>query len=383
MVIKTELFPGKSINWASYTVGGGSSTIEGSGHDLSQLGKSDCGGFMRLNRDIDTHVLGANTYWGVDAYIEWFGRNPVTDFWVLNGPPTEDDLRASGTTAIARTTPTNAAFSLSQAVGELMQDGLPRVVGAEAWRDRTLKARHAGSEYLNYEFGWLPMVNDVRNLARVVKNHHSLMKSYYEGSGKNMHVGFEFPSSFTSYDLSDTSIYDAILRWSDRWFFIGQQSGSVSRTNRTWFKGCFTYHATPPGMSNSFMDHIDRAASYADHLLGVRLTPETVWNLTPWSWAVDWFTNTGDIIHNISAFARDSLVLKYGYIMAHDRLLSNVVMSGGSNGQGTYVGGSLSQLRERKIRYAANPYLGFGTTGSLSGAQKAILLALGLSRTGF
>jgi hypothetical protein len=131
------------------------------------------------------------------------------------------------------------------------------------------------------------------------------------------------------------------------------------------------------------MDRIRYFAAQADHLMGIRLTPETVWNLAPWSWAVDWFTNTGDIIHNISAFARDSLVMKYGYIMSHDHLDGYCVMPGGTNFNGNITGGSVTYLRDRKKRFPASPYFGFGTTGSLSAGQKAILLALGLSRTGF
>ena len=386
MVKKTRTFPSTLLNWGGIRVGGGSETIEGSTHDLSGLGRYDVGGAMLLNRSIDTYGLARQTTWKKDAYLTWLGTSPISDFWKDSVLPSDSNVKASGTTAIARTTPTNPSFDLSNAVGELMIDGAPSVIGVSTWRDRALKARNAGSEYLNYQFGWLPLVNDVRNLARTVKNHQKLMSHFYEGSGKNIRVSYEFPVSSTSYDLSNTSTYDAILRWDPAYFYMSspqRQSGLLYRSSATWFNGCFTYHAIPPTPTGGAMDTINKYAAYADHLLGVRLTPETLWNLTPWSWAVDWFTNTGDIIHNISAFSRDSLVLKYGYVMCHDRLIASVYMKGGTDYHGSITDGSVTYLRERKRRFAASPYFGFGTTGSLSGAQKAILLALGLSRTGF
>jgi hypothetical protein len=96
-----------------------------------------------------------------------------------------------------------------------MIDGLPAMVGVTSWKERAKKARAAGSEYLNYEFGWLPLVSEMRDLSRVVKNHEKLMSHFYENSGKNIRRQYEFPASYFSYDLSDTSTYDAILRWSD------------------------------------------------------------------------------------------------------------------------------------------------------------------------
>ncbi len=386
MVTKTTLYPSKLLNWGGIRVGGGTSSITGTNHDLRGLGKIDVGGFMLLNRSIDTFKLGRQTTWGQDAYLTWLGASPVTDFWKESVLATDAAVKASGTTAIARTTPTNPAFDTSNAVGELMIDGLPAMVGVTSWKERAKKARAAGSEYLNYEFGWLPLVNEVRNFSRTVKNHQQLMRHFYEGSGKNIRVKYEFPASSTSYDLSNTSTYDAIMRWSPSYFYIGspqRQSGLLYRTSRQWFRGCYTYYAIPPSPGHGAMDRINQFGAYADHLLGIRLTPETVWNLTPWSWAIDWFTNAGDIIHNISAFSRDSLVLKYGYMMAHDKLTCDAYMQGGTDYHGSCTGGSVNYLRERKRRFAATPYFGFGTTGSLSTGQKAILLALGLSRTGF
>jgi hypothetical protein len=127
----------------------------------------------------------------------------------------------------------------------------------------------------------------------------------------------------------------------------------------------------------------------ANYLLGTRLTPEVVWNLAPWSWAADWFGNTGDILRNISYLGADGLVMQYGYIMHHEQAQSHMWAntSGwtGFNGLGQITNPYLSSLwrtdkSDMKIRRSATPY-GFGVdTSSLSTKQWAILAALGISK---
>jgi hypothetical protein len=361
------------------TIGGGSETIEGFSHDLRQLGVTDCGGPMRLSRSMEYHQLGSNTYWGQDAYVFWGGTDPVNNDWQPNRLPSEGSIKALGTTAISRTTPTSPPFSFSVAAGELLSEGIPATFGFETWRERTLRARNAGSEYLNVEFGWLPLINDVRNFSRVVQNHSKLMESYLQGSGKNTRVAYGFPKQV---DVTNVASSDLSLRWHPSYAFTGGvKTGELVRTTDQWFKGCYTYYATPLSKGTGLADKARNFAKYADHLYGVRLTPEVLWNLTPWSWAADWFTNAGDIIHNVSEFAHDSLVLKYGYMMSQVSSRTYASVSGGSDGHGTYSGGSATFVREVKTRFPANPYFGFGVTGDLSASQTAILVALGLSRS--
>ncbi len=371
---KIRLTPGVTTNWGM-TVGGGSEVVEGFNHNLRDLGVRDCGGPVSIRRELDYHQFGHNTTHGVDAYLYWLGSDPVND-WPTSQLST-DEIKALGTTAISNTTPNSPAFDFSVAAGELLSEGLPSAFGFDTWRTRAINARGAGKEYLNAEFGWLPLVSDIRNFSRVVVNHSKIMSSYFEGSGKDTRVSFDFPSSL---DVTYPDTSSMGLRWYDYIFFNGDKSCQVVKESRQWFKGCFTYYATPRYGSNSLADKAFRYGQMANHLLGIRLTPETLWNLTPWSWATDWFTNAGDIIHNVTAFQHDSLVLKYGYIMSHESIKTYASSSGGSDFGGSYTGGSRTSIRERKTRFGANPYFGFGATSDLSDSQKVILLALGLSK---
>jgi hypothetical protein len=119
----------------------------------------------------------------------------------------------------------------------------------------------------------------------------------------------------------------------------------------------------------------------AKKILGLSLTPDIVWNLTPWSWAVDWFSNTGDVISNLTDWATDGLVLRYGYVMEHT-ITSDTYTYSGNTGliDGNVRVPPLTLVTETKIRRRANPF-GFGITwDGLSPRQLAITAALGLTR---
>jgi hypothetical protein len=120
------------------------------------------------------------------------------------------------------------------------------------------------------------------------------------------------------------------------------------------------------------------------------VTPEVVWNLLPWSWLIDWFTNIGDIVSNASSNAVDNLTADYAYVMRTQETVTNyegwsVVNGTGTPASSTYIpaGHYSSYGFNRSItksRFAASPF-GFGTTfNGLSSYQLGIVAALGISR---
>jgi hypothetical protein len=122
------------------------------------------------------------------------------------------------------------------------------------------------------------------------------------------------------------------------------------------------------------------AYQMADHLYGVGLTPELLWNLTPWSWATDWFANTGDILANVSDMALYGQILRYGYVMEKTTILDRRKITGRLKGQPLTTYESVVKTTiKRRIR--ANPF-GFGVSfNSLNGYQLGILAALGMSKS--
>jgi hypothetical protein len=283
-------------------------------------------------------------------------------------------LNAYGTSAVAHAIPTNPVFSLATALGELRSDGIPNLPGASI-RDRTALTRKAGSEYLNIEFGWLPLIRDIRKFAFAVKNSHELIRQYRKNADVKIRRREGGPRySYSGVKTGSGSLYPNAASVSTTYY------ASETRNLKYWFSGAFRYHV-PVG--DSTWDRLSRYEQYSNYLLGTRITPEVLWNIAPWSWAVDWFTNTGDVMTNISRLGSDGLVMQYGYAMRHDLLeatTTHVTNGFGFSGAPAGLSCSMKQIIEYKQRVAANPY-GFGIDDTvLSSRQLAILAALGLSR---
>ena len=278
--------------------------------------------------------------------------------------PSDSQLNADGTTAISRVEPTSPAFDLSVTLGELRMEGIPSIPGHTVM-EQTRLAKKAGGEYLNVEFGWLPLVRGVRDFATAVQNADEILRSYQEHANIPIKRRYDFPIvSSTRFDTCNFSMMPAV-----GFFTGGGRYQSVKQ--QKWFEAEFIYYLPTGGSTN---DKFRRYGSYARKLLGVRLTPEVLWNLSPWSWAVDWFSNVGDVMHNISAIGTDGMVMRYGYMMCHTQKITI------DHGTAFGVAQTKTSTREFKTRLGATPY-GFGVSfGSLSPKQMAITAALGLSR---
>jgi len=288
-------------------------------------------------------------------------------------------LEQKGATAVARCKPTKSAAELGTALGELYKDGLPHLIGSQSWRRRTLGSREAGSEYLNVEFGWKPLANDVKEFLNGVIHAQKLLNQYERDAGRLVRRNYEFPIERTYTEQKGTTGLTFTL---DQGYL--QQPGAqgmydrVTETMRkTWFSGAFTYHL-PTGYRAR--KEMDRLSLLAKEVLGLKVTPEVLWNVAPWSWAIDWFSNTGDVISNVSDAANVGLIMRYGYIMEHTRVSVTYKPISTSLWDKSIRATPITYVTETKVRRRANPF-GFGVSWSgLSPYQLSIAAALGISR---
>jgi hypothetical protein len=289
------------------------------------------------------------------------------------------EIDALGTTAIARTIPTNPVVSLATFFGEL-REGFPRLIGSDFFKHRPGKTLKKGSnEFLNWEFGWKPLISDLRKWIYAARQGDKLWEQFLRDSGRRVRRDYSFPETKVVTETSDTGVPQPAIVLP-----IWQGGNNVfprtrreTVTRKSWFSGAFTYHAdVDPDVLRTWKGHLQRLQK----LYGVKITPDVVWNLAPWSWAVDWFTNTGDVITNISRFAEDDLVMPYGYMMETSIKEVTYDML-----DVTPIGYHIPHLTQTftntvKIRRQATPY-GFGVElGDLTPRQLAIIAALGLSR---
>lgn len=303
-----------------------------------------------------------------------------------NSSSSDEALANWGTKAIAACKPTNSVADVSTFLGELLRDGIPSLVGSSvhAWESITDALRGAGDEFLNVEFGWLPFKRDLTNFASAVVDADRVLAQYERDAGKVVRRRFRFePVVVNSSSTIASNVAPYI--WVDHSALhqTGVGQGRVLRsrqeTTERWFSGAFTYYL--PKDANSIRNRLGGAVQQAKHLLGLTLTPETIWNLTPWSWATDWLFNTGDVLSNLSDWAIDGLVLKYGYIMEHSKTVDTYVFSGNTDFQSENIRPSLVTLvNETKKRRKATPF-GFGLTwDGFTAQQAAIAAAIGVTR---
>lgn len=308
-----------------------------------------------------------------------FGVKDVTDLdafaWV---PMSSDTLTVPGTKFIADTIPTNPLLDASVSLAELYREGLPNLIGASLFKDKVGLFRGLSSDFLAYQFGWKPIVSDLRNAAKAIMDQDLILKQLARDSGRDVHRKRVLPAETTLNVVESNSVYypsgvQSFAFSGPSWF-----RSSYLQKREQWFSGCYTFYYEPDKMSE-----VERIATEARHLYGLELTPEVVWNLAPWSWLVDWITNVGTVFHNVSAFQQDGLVLRYGYVMEQNsKKLTRVNRAQAHPSASlTYPETSSETFHGlRKARRKATPY-GFGLLeSSFSIRQWAILGALGITR---
>lgn len=299
-----------------------------------------------------------------------------------------DDLGTNekGATMIAQCAPTNSNADLAVALGEIIKEKrLPSIPGVHTWKNRTKLAKFAGSEYLNVQFGWLPLVDEITAVRDSVRHGSAMLHQYRRDAGKSVRREFALPTEHGEVETTVLGTDRAAFNNAEQTLagpapYVLTDPGVLVRevsTSRSYrFSGAFTY--TTPHQSDSW-SRMHSISAEADKLFGIDMTPDLVWELTPWSWAVDWFSNTGDVIHNVTQFATQGLVMRYGYVMCDVTRTVRYSLTG--SGYRNCPPPPPSEIRmTRSFRGEANPF-GFGVGWEdLSPTQLAITAALGITK---
>jgi len=177
--------------------------------------------------------------------------------------------------------------------------------------------------------------------------------------------------------------------------YDGTGSGSYGRTvytrtrrevTKVWFEGTFRYYIPDIGTSQW-----NRRARLA--LFGLHPSPELLWEVLPWSWLIDYFSNVGDVMSNMSTGAAENLTTSRSFIMRHTIVetehKAHVVhealdQPGYFNNKWPAVEHTWSTVDKTETKSRAGGGNPFGlnvTLDSLNAGQLAILAALGISRS--
>jgi hypothetical protein len=318
----------------------------------------------------------------------WSPIAPIFMEYPTAGFSSEGELASLGNKAIGRCAPSNPTADLTVMIGEIVKDGIPHLIGNafKSWTKQSSKQRRKSiaEEHLNYEFGWKPLMSDLRKLSKALLHAEDIIAQYDRDSGKVVRRRYEFP------DHESTS--SRILREKTRPWMNPSGSGFDLDRNavvdnkvilvttirrKQWFSGGFSYYIPPRGSTGKA--GVARDVILAKKLLGLSLTPDTIWNLSPWSWAIDWFSNIGTSLENWSNWAIDGQVLLYGYVMEHVIASNTYTWVGPTGFVGKSTPPTVTLSVERKVRRRASPY-GFGIAWEqLSPRQIAIATSLGVT----
>lgn len=278
-------------------------------------------------------------------------------------------LMGLGSTAIAKSIPDVPDFSLPRFIGELRQ-GLPKVPLTIIGSGR--KARDVGSEYLNYQFGLMPTISDLQKLFELLMSPGA--KDVVENNlDREFRVRKVLAKGETTVntDLTFTSeMYTSFYQVSRR----NKVTSSRTQSYRIWSSCSFKYFQ---------VRRLNQLITDLEQQLGMGVIPTLIdfWNLIPWSWFVDWFTNLNDVITNLSYLGKDGLHLQRGYIMGTYVDAETLRHTGTINGVPFETIGTVRY--ERKYRVKASPF-GFGLTWEdFDPFQMSILAALGISKLRF
>lgn len=375
-----------------------------SGHPFQQLGR----GRKTFDERHDQADIGGDFYTQKDFYVPhnvplidvrtaavWTNGEPLQRQRGLIAPTTPNfsatrlaaapssnvNLDKFGTDAISKVYPTKPESDMAIAVAELLREGIPKLIGSSLLKSRLKDFRKVGDEYLNYQFGWMPFLNDIKSAVDATVNAEKILTQLRRDSGRNVRRRFNEPIVKTVTDQVVGDSWPVGLPSNGNLVTTGGTFRKITRsivtTRKRSFSGCFTYHLE---MGNGELETLTRLAQEMKKLYGIRIDPDVLWNLTPWSWAADWFGNLGNIITNISAFSEDGLVMRYGYVMeetsvAYTDIMWDVRLRGYPSMNLSHSYGTTTKVRRR-----ATPY-GFGLNlGSLSDYQWGIIGALGISR---
>lgn len=249
---------------------------------------------------------------------------------------------------------------------------------------RKYYATSAGQWHLAIQFGWLPILGDIRKFVTAHRDRHNRLKQLIRNENRpvkrsskvsrdnsvafNTRTVFNHPNNPNMFPTLNSYAYG-----------VGNAVTYDYRDTikETWFEGQARY-LLPPGPRDLVWNR-----KMMRRIMGARVTPDAIWAVMPWSWLVDYFLDVSSFLKATSNGVADNLIWDYAYIMRTytyrtRRICSQFVRD--SAGFSHEVNCSTVEECGWKFRTPATLF-GFGVLqGGLSPHQLGILGALGLSR---
>lgn len=358
-------------------------------------------GFELTREQVVGGVLNGTRLWTVPWELDTWNNLPV-NLWTTSGPatfgPTLSDNNAK-LAAINATSPSRDHVSLPAFIGELKD--LPRMI-RQAGRlllapkeivdrakryinnpnsktgigtyvlDKQLSAgKRAASFHLAMEFGWKPLLSDLTKLIdfqAAVEKRRKEIDRLYSKRGLKRRITLE--------DRKYSGIVNGHLYFSEAGTVL--QSGANIHHERS-IKRWATVRWRP--LKSSPLPPTDQQLMSAMYGLDVHGLTYAVWELLPWSWLIDYFTNVGDVLkasdNSLGATVESCCVMTH---TKQEIRHPPAYWSFGTAGSVTFSGGVYTN--EKKLRVIGLPSLSLNAEiPLLTGSQLSILASVAMLKS--
>lgn len=254
---------------------------------------------------------------------------------------------------------------------------------------KNMLPKKAADHFLNHQFGWVPFLKDMQSISDTLSNSELIIDKLTENNNqyKRRHVILNAETvstlmsegNFDSYWINSSFLGTGN---STNWFRPGTRpTFKLYEDITTFVNAVGKYRFYRPEFDKTLPDYSSAMSAMRRQmtLYGLRISPSNIYKATPWTWAIDWFSNVGDYIDRSDDVLLDSVAAQYLYLMQHKVTTRRLVITL------PWRSGDVVKTWQRSIdtkqrEEALSPY-GFSLSmDNLSPRQIAIAGALGVSK---
>lgn len=342
--------------------------------------------------------------------------HPLTETLDYTWTMSDSKLQDYGTDLINATSPVQSMVDLLVTIAETVHEGLPKplasVITRKGVKNRSAVIQKIGSEYLGYIFGVRPLLSDIRGTIDALNQANRIVGQWITDNQRQVRrrrrlKTIHSPSN-TSYTLEGGSSigYTGLVPaaapsgFSYYGWALGNSNWRYTRnklqniTTKITFSSAFEYDLSlllpddKVGLLDKGNASDDELKSYLlEYLLGIhtsQIGPELVWNLMPWSWMIDWFTNVGTVLDNLRARTSVGMQIDWAYVKAVQERWCRYTEVVENRTTGAFVASQDWELKQLYVRRLKASPFGFKVSfDGFTSNQIGTLAALAAARLPF
>ncbi len=334
------------------------------------------GSFLLIGAETDFDIQDAGELWRGGATDQrYVGSLVFSSRRPSSVPASPPDSRAAE--AYSKMKPTKPLFSALNSYYELRE--LPDLI----WllKGRIKDIRDLGKFHLTGVFGILPVLSDVKTIIGLQQKTEKRLNQLLRDNGRPVRrkIILSDVTSDPTVEVVATGSSGVAPGLVTQYYNQLPVCTYTARNHERWWASAQFRYWLPPGPQDAAYK-----ATLMRYLHGVTVpTASQLYNAIPWSWLIDWFTNVGDVVDNLTFSLGERLAADWFYIMRENTNSvvtdTTVVFKRRSGELAPFRGSSVSR-DFYKSRVRGDPFGLHTKESELSGMQLSILGALGLSR---